>query len=412
MGLPATSTAVLSDRAVGLLAVAAAVAVANGYYIQPLLVEVGGALSVPSGLVGVLPALSQIGLACGLAFLLPLGDTVPARRLLLTVIPIQIAALVLFATSRSALTVAAASLLIGLFGITPYILPPYASLHVPSSRLGQVTGMLARGVIIGILLARTAAGFIGTHFGWRAVYWIAAVMMTLEMVFLARVVQPGTALPAPKEVLYRDLLGSMVRLLRTVPELRTAALCQALNYGSFIVFWLGVTLYLQSPAFGWTPQAVGLVALVGAAAASAAPMLGRVADRSGPHATRRAALAGTVIAWVLLAVFQGHLSGMAVGLIVLDLSATVVDISNRTILYGLDAGVRTRLNAVYQVAMFAGAAAISVLVGFCWSLGGWLALCALGVVPVVTAFLGCGRGVRSGRMPRRTNSHAHQKDGW
>ncbi len=386
--------AALGDRAVGLLAVASAVAVANAYYIQPLLVEVGRALSISGGLVGILPGLSQIGLACGLTFLLPLGDIISARTLLLAVIPIQIAALVLFATSGSALAVALASLLIGLFGITPYILPPYASLRVPVSRLGQVTGMLARGVIIGILLARTASGIIGTHFGWRTVYWIAAVMMTMELALLARIVKPRTATSSTGRVPYRDLIGSMAHLVRTVPELRTAAMCVALSFGSFNVFWLGVTLYLQSPAFGWTPQAVGLVALVGAAAASAAPMFGRAVDRSGSYAARQAALAGMVIAWVLLAVFEGHPAGMAVGLIVLDISATVVDISNRTILYGLDAGVRTRLNAVYQVAMFSGGAVMSILVGVCWSRGGWFALCALGVVPAVIAFMRCRHSVR------------------
>jgi predicted MFS family arabinose efflux permease len=388
------SAAVLSDRAVGLLAVASAIAVANAYYIQPLLVEVGSALSISSGVIGILPALSQIGLACGLAFLLPLGDIISARRLLLAVIPIQIAALVLFATSGSALAVETASLLIGLFGIAPYILPPYASLHVPASRLGHVTGMLTRGIIIGILLARTASGIIGTHFGWRAVYWTAAVMMTIELFFLIRIVRLEPATPSSGSVRYRDLIGSMVHLLRTIPEVRMAAACVALSYGSFIVFWLGVTLYLQSPAFGWTPQSIGLVALVAAAAASAAPMFGRAIDRSGPHATRRAALAGMVIAWLLLAVFKGHLSGMALGLIVLDISATIIDISNRTILYSLDAGIRTRLNAIYQVAMFSGGAAMSVLVGAFWSLGGWFAVCVLGVVPVVIAFIRSWRSVR------------------
>lgn len=98
----------LSDRSVGLLAVAAAFAVANAYYIQPLLVEVARALSLPGGLVGVLPALSQIGMACGLAFLLPLADVLSARKLLLIVVPPQIAALVFFAASGSALAVAAA----------------------------------------------------------------------------------------------------------------------------------------------------------------------------------------------------------------------------------------------------------------------------------------------------------------
>jgi predicted MFS family arabinose efflux permease len=397
MKMQVKSAAGLSNRAVGLLAAASAAAVANSYYIQPLLVEVGGALSISSGLVGILPALSQIGLACGLAFLLPLGDIISARRLLLTVIPIQIAALVLFATSGSSLTVAAASLLIGLFGITPYILPPYASLHVPASRLGHVTGMLTRGIITGILLARTASGIVGTHFGWRAVYWIAAVIMAIELAFLIRIVRPEPAALSADRVPYRELIGSLVRLLRTVPELRIAALCVACSYGSFIVFWLGLTLYLQSPAFGWTPQAIGLVALVAAAAASAAPMFGRAIDRSGPHATRRAALVGMVIAWALLAVFKGHLAGMAVGLVVLDISVTIVDIANRTILYGLDAGVRTRLNAVYQVAMFSGGAVMSVLVGLCWSLGGWLAVCALGVVPVVIAVIRCWRFVAAAK---------------
>ncbi len=89
------SATVLSDRAIGLLAFASAIAVANAYYIQPLLVEVSGALAISNGLVGILPALSQIGLACGLAYVLPLGDIISARSLLLWVVPIQIAALVL-----------------------------------------------------------------------------------------------------------------------------------------------------------------------------------------------------------------------------------------------------------------------------------------------------------------------------
>ncbi len=80
-----------SDRAVGLLTGASTIAVANAYYIQQLLVEVGGAFSIPSGLVAILPGLSQIGLACGLAFLLPLGDIISVRRLHLTVDPVQTA---------------------------------------------------------------------------------------------------------------------------------------------------------------------------------------------------------------------------------------------------------------------------------------------------------------------------------
>ncbi|MYM33736.1 MFS transporter [Duganella sp. FT94W] len=391
---PKVEEAMFSDRTIGLLTVASAAAVANSYYIQPLLVEIGNALSISKGLVGVLPGLSQIGLACGLAFLLPLGDNISARRLLLTVIPIQILALVLFAIGGSATTVAIASLLIGFFGIAPYILPPYVSLHVPSPRLGHVTGLLTRGIIIGILLARTFSGLIGTHFGWRTVYWTASVVMAIELIFLARIVKDEPPKNSSTRMAYWELIRSLLHLIRTIPELRVASICQALNYGSFMVFWIGVTLYLQSPAFGWTPQAIGLIALVAAAAASTAPIFGRAIDRSGPHATRKVALTGMVVAWGLLAVFKGNLIGMTVGLIVLDISATIVDISNRTILYRLDAGIRTRLNAIYQVAMFSGGACMSVLVGICWSAGGWLAVCTLGAIPVLIALL------RGWRHPR------------
>jgi len=215
--------------------------------------------------------------------------------------------------------------------------------------------------------------------------------MTMLLVFLIRVVKPEPTMPSLSRLRYRELIDSLMHLFRTVPELRTAALCVALSFGSFNVFWLWATLYLQSPRFGWTPQAVGLVAIVGAAAASAAPMFGRFVDRYGPRATRRAALAGMVISWILLAIFMGHLVGMAVGLIVLDISATIVDISNRTLLYGLAPNIRTRLNAIYQIGMFSGGAILSMLIGICWSLGGWLALCALGGAPVLIALLRCWR---------------------
>jgi hypothetical protein len=114
-------------------------------------------------------------------------------------------------------------------------------------------------------------------------------VMTMLLVFLIRVVKPQPAMPPRSKVHYRKLIRSMVHLFHTVPELRTAALCQALSFGSFNVFWLGATLCLQSPEFGWTPQAVGLVALVAAAAASASPMFGRLVISRSIRTARNAA---------------------------------------------------------------------------------------------------------------------------
>ena len=376
----ATTGPVLNTRAITVLAVASATSVANGYYIQPLLVVIAATFGIPEHYVGVLPAMTQFGLACGVAFLLPLGDVVSVRILLMVVIPLQIAALSLLFASHHVGSLGIACLLVGLFGITPYVLPPYASLHVPPERIGHVTGVLTRGILIGILLARIVAGIVGTHLGWRAVYLLAGVAMVFVLFALRHFVHATPRALERKFPGYRALIVSLVRLVSSV---RTAALCQAVTFGSFNVFWLGASLYLQSPTFGWSPGAVGLVALIGVIAASIAPLFGRAADRIGPHVTRLTALIGMCLAWAILFVFRQQLIAMAIGVVLLDIGAAMLDISNRTILYGLKGEIRTRLNAIYTVAMLGGGAIMSALAGLCWSAGGWPAICALGSLPIV-----------------------------
>ena len=193
----------LNRGAVNALAVVAAVAVANGYYIQPLLNEVGREMALPHVLLGILPAATQIGLAIGLVLLMPLADA-HARRVLLIVVPLQIAALLLVAASGNVWMLAAGCFAIGLFGITPYVLPPYASVRVSSGLLGRTTGVLTGGVICGILLARTVAGFIAVHSGWRSVYVLAAAAMACVLFFMARLIRRQAS--APITTSYRGFL--------------------------------------------------------------------------------------------------------------------------------------------------------------------------------------------------------------
>ena len=297
----AADGALLGNWALALMAVACAASVANGYYIQLLLVEIGAALAVPERLLGLLPALTQVGVAAGVLFLPPLADLVSARRLLLAVIPAQ----------------------------------------------------------MGVLLS------------------------------LRRLVQPAAAGARDGPAGHRHLLLSMVRLLRTVPALRAAAACQALSFGSFNVFWQRVLAWVKllPPGTGLrlAARCRGAVAVVGAIAASGAPFLGRAADIAGAHAGRTLSFAAMALGWITLAMFRHSLAGMAAGLVLPDVGATVADITGRTILYRLDPAIRARLNALYTVAMFAGGGVPSSLVGPIWAAGGWLFLCGLGLVPVLLA---------------------------
>ena len=86
--MPAPADA-LSRRSISMLAVACGLAVANANYAQPLLVDIGRSLDLPGSTLGLIPALTQLGVSVGIAFLLPLGDVMPVRRLLTVTIIIQ-----------------------------------------------------------------------------------------------------------------------------------------------------------------------------------------------------------------------------------------------------------------------------------------------------------------------------------
>ena len=213
---------------------------------------------------------------------------------------------------------------------------------------------------------------------------------------VATVVRPQR--PAAATVPYGRLVASLFGLLLSEPELRVAALCQALTFASFNAFWLGSTLYLHA-RFGWGPGAIGAVGLLGAASALCAPVFGRSAQRFGPRRARPVAVAAMLVAWLLFAAMRDSLVGLALTLVMLDLGAVVQDVSSRTLLFATPAQVRTRLNAVYTVAMFGGGALSSAAVGACWPFGGWTGICWFGATVAAAAALVASLGAMSPVAP-------------
>jgi MFS family permease len=163
VGTQQESATPLSQAAIAMLAASCGLAVANANYAQPLLVAMGQSLLLPESLLGLIPALTQFGVTFGIALLLPLGDVIPARRLLTVTIILQAAALAGVAFAPDGTSLLLLSLMAGFFGITPYVLPPYATLRTPLAQRGRVTALLAQGVIVGMLLARSVSGVIGFY---------------------------------------------------------------------------------------------------------------------------------------------------------------------------------------------------------------------------------------------------------
>ena len=70
----------LPPSCVAIIAAAGGIAVANLYYNQPMLPDVGRSFGVAANVIALLPMLTQIGYALGLFLFVPLGDVVHRHR--------------------------------------------------------------------------------------------------------------------------------------------------------------------------------------------------------------------------------------------------------------------------------------------------------------------------------------------
>src|SRR5438132_2709818 len=164
-------------RIVWTMAIASGATVANLYYNQPLLPEIGRSFSASLHAVGLVPTLTQVGYGLGMLLVVPLGDARERRGLVVTCIGAAAVALVAIAFSPNLPWLLVASLVMGIATCVPQILVPFAAGLAPPGRRGRAVGTVMSGLLFGILLSRTLSGFVGAAVGWRVMYLVAAVLM-------------------------------------------------------------------------------------------------------------------------------------------------------------------------------------------------------------------------------------------
>lgn len=175
----------LPFRLILVMAIACGFSIANIYYNQPLL----GLLQREWGaspLIGLIPAMTQLGFAFGLILLVPLGDAMDRKRLILAQTLALIASLACMAASPTPPLLLLASVLVGATAtIAQQIIPFAAELAGPEQR-GKVVGHVMSGLLSGILLARTLSSFAGAYLGWRAMFMVgAALAIAMGLMLLA-----------------------------------------------------------------------------------------------------------------------------------------------------------------------------------------------------------------------------------
>jgi len=366
------------------MAVACGLGVANIYYNQPMLGLIEQEWPA-SPLPAQIPPVTQLGYALGLFLLVPLGDLLDRRRVIVAQFLALAVVLALAALSPSAALLLAASLLVGMgSAVAQQIVPFAAALADPRAR-GRVIGTVMAGLLGGILCSRTLAGLVAAQDGWRAMFWLG-VPLALAGAAAMAVLLPRGAPPSPG-LGYRAALISLGHFWSRTPALRRATLIQAGLFASFSAFWSLLALHLREPAFGLGPDAAGLFGLVGVIGIIAAPLGGRLSDQRGPRLTIALGAALTLAAWGLLGWSGGGLPALVAGVILLDFGVQLALVSNQHVVYALDAAARSRLNTVFMTGMFLGGAAGSAVAALVWPLGGWPAVAALGAAFPFAALL-------------------------
>jgi len=359
------------------MTIATGLVVANIYYNQPLLADMAHTFGVSDKKAQQISLFTQIGYATGLLFIVPLADMLKRKRLILIDFVLVILSLLGSALAPSVTIVMIAGFLVGVSSVIPQLLIPMAAHLAKPHERGKKIGFVMSGLLIGILLSRTLSGFIGEHFGWRSMYYIAAGLMLLIwlMIFLFL-----PELEPDYKGNYGKLMKSLIHLVKTQPKLRLAAFRGALCFACFSAFWTTLVFLLKEPQFNEGSAAAGMFGLVGAFGAVAVGFMGRLSDKMDAYKLSIYTLSLILISFIVFYFSSHSIVGLIIGVILLDMGVQATHISNQSIIFALIPEARNRINTVYMVSYFIGGALGTFFASLVWKNYAWNGVCAIGVV--------------------------------
>lgn len=366
------------------MAIATGLAVASNYYPQPLLETIARAFSLSVNQAGFIVTIAQLGYACGLMFIVPLGDMFERRNLIVLMTLLSAAGLLITAMAPTLTIMLVGTALTGLFSVVAQILVPLAATLAEPERRGKVVGLIMSGLLLGILLARTVAGALASLGGWRTVYWVSSALMIVMALVLWR------KLPKHEQktdLNYGQLLKSIFSLFIHTPVLRTRALVGMFCFANFSILWTSMAFLLAGPAYQYSEGVIGLFGLVGAAGALAATRAGHLADKGKAHLTTTVGLILLLLSWAAIAYGQHSVISLILGIIVLDLSVQGVHITNQSVIYKSMPEARNRLTAGYMTTYFIGGAVGSLVSASAYQTAGWYGVSVAGTVMCVLNLL-------------------------
>lgn len=365
------------SRAITLLfATACGMSVANIYFAQPLLDQLSNEFTIDHSIIGVVITITQIFYGLGLLLLVPLGDLLNQRRLIIGQMLLSITALVIVGTASYSAVLFTGMALVGLLAVVTQTLVAFAATMASPTERGRVVGIVTSGIVIGILLARTFAGLLTDLAGWRSVYLVSATLMFLMVCIFLKVLPKVER--EVKALSYFQLIKSVFMLFIQERTLRIRSVLAMLIFADFSILWTPLVLPLSAPPLTLSHSVIGAFGLIGVAGALAAAQAGKFADRGYGQKTTGIALVLLLISWLFINYLEKSLFALVVGIILLDLAVQAIHVTNQTMILPLRAEARSRLTAGYMVFYSIGSAGGSIASTQTYAHFGWEGVCLLG----------------------------------
>ncbi|MEI9880869.1 MFS transporter [Atlantibacter hermannii] len=379
----AANAAPLSPRILFLFSLTCALAVANVYSAQPLLASMAESLNVLPGSMGAVITATQTGYAVGLIFLVPLGDRVNRKTLVIVQLMLSVLALTAAALAANFTMLLGAMLLVGLMAVVAQLMVAWAATLAAPEQRGKVVGSVTSGIVLGILFARFVSGAIADLAGWRAVYLTAACLLLLISLTLARVMPATTT--ATARMSYLSLLLSVFRLFITEPQLRKRGILALLIFAAFSMLWTSMVMPLSAMSLSHTQT--GMFGLAGVAGALAASRGGLWADRGMGQRATGLALALLTLSWLPVGLLEIALGWLVLGIIMLDFAVQTVHVINQSLIIAARPDAASRLVGAYMCFYSLGSALGAIAATQLYALWGWHAVCYAGALVSACAFL-------------------------
>ena len=365
-----------------LLLTATTFAAAGGIHYQtPMLGAMAAEFGADSSTIGWVPTLTFGGFLVGIVLLVPLGDRLDKRRLIITQHFAAMLALLAAGAAQGVAAAAASGFLIGLCACyAQNIVPMVAELAPPGER-GRAVGTVLTALFLGILFARITGGIVAAQLGWRWMYVLGAALLALiAPALIARL--PHSA---PKTTLaYPELLASMLALARVHADMRRVVAIQLLLGICYGGFWATIaTMLLQRHGLG--PTVAGLIGIPGAAGILIARPAGRWLDLRGPAPIVTTGIALIIAAYGVFAFGVWWPAALAVGAALLDSGLRAAMVANQTVVNSLAPEARSRSNTVFGLSVWSGNAVGAFIATSALAASGWLAVCAISALAAALA---------------------------